>query len=432
MIGGFAKGAAVAQSTTTILQIIPQLDTGGAELSTIEITQAVVRAGGRMLVLSEGGRLASEVTRLGGELILFPAATKNPAAIYANSRRIAALVAREKIDLLHARSRAPAWSALMAARRAGKPFVTTYHGAYGSIGRIKTAYNSVMARGDAVIANSEFTANLIRARHHTPPERLSVIHRGVDLAQFDPAAVTAARTEALRRAWGLDSQQRVILHAARLTGWKGQRVLIDAAALLKAQGSLSDCVIILAGDAQGRDGYVEELHSRIASAGLGDQVRLVGHCADIAAAYQLAFVTVVPSTEPEAFGRAAAEALAMGCPIVASDHGAPPEILRMGEDRATNSPGLAGGPGRPGRPGRLGRLTAPGHAQDLASALAGVLALSPDDREQIRAEGRAHVARHFSIARMQRATLEVYDRLLGTRLAARFEAATTGSYGADD
>jgi glycosyltransferase involved in cell wall biosynthesis len=402
----------VQQSKATLLQIIPRLDTGGAELSTIEITDAVVRAGGRMLVLSEGGRLASEINRLGGELIPFPAATKNPAAIYANSRRIAALVAKHNVDLLHARSRAPAWSALFAARRTGKPFVTTYHGAYGSIGRLKTAYNGVMARGDAVIANSEFTARLIRERHHTPPERLHVIHRGVDLMRFDPAIVTDDRIEALRRAWNLEPRQRVILHAARLTGWKGQRVLIEAAARLKADGRLTDCVIILAGDAQGRDGYSEELKTRIEAAGLDDQMRLVGHCADIAAAYQLAFVTVVPSTEPEAFGRAAAEALAMGCPIVASDHGAPPEILSMGGDQGVNTPDLAA---------RLGKLAVPGDAQTLATGLAALLDLSRDERDRIRIEGRAHIVRHFSSARMQRATLEVYDRLLGTQLAAQFE-----------
>lgn len=403
----------VTQSKATLLQIIPRLDTGGAELSTIEITDAVVRAGGRMLVLSEGGRLADEITRLGGELIVFPAATKNPAAIYANSRRIAAIVNAQKVDLLHARSRAPAWSALLAARRTGKPFVTTYHGAYGSTGRLKTAYNSVMARGDAVIANSDFTAQLIRERHHTSPERLHVIHRGVDLARFDPANVTDDRIKALRKAWNLEPRQRVILHAARLTGWKGQRVLIEAAARLKADGRLKDCVIILAGDAQGRDGYTEELKTRIAVAGLDDQVRLVGHCADIAAAYQMAFVTAVPSTEPEAFGRAAAEALAMGCPIVASDHGAPPEILRMGGDAGTNAANLAA---------RLGQLATPGDAATLADGLGAILALAPDERDEMRVASRAHIVRHFSSARMQRATLEVYDKLLGTRLVAAFEA----------
>ena len=360
-----------------------------------------------MLVLSEGGRLASEIARYGGELIPFPAATKNPIAIYANSRRIAALVSERRVDLLHARSRAPAWSAMMAARRTGRPFVTTYHGAYGSNGRLKTVYNGVMARGDAVIANSEFTAQLIRARHHAPPERLHVIHRGVDLARFDPANVTSDRLDALRRAWNLQPQQHVILHAARLSGWKGQRVLIEAAARLNADGRLGDSVVILAGDAQGRDGYTEELKNRIDAAGLSDHVRLVGHCADIAAAYQLAFVTVVPSTEPEAFGRAAAEALAMGCPIVAADHGAPPEILRAGTTPGANGP-------------RLGWLVPPDDAQALAGYLAEALAMPQADRAMIREPARAHIARHFTVEHMQRATLEVYDTLLGTRLAAAF------------
>ena len=164
MAGDGLKGSHVTQAKPTILQIIPRLDTGGAELSTIEITQAVVRGGGRMIVLSEGGRLTDEISRAGGEWIAFPAATKNPASLLLNSRRIASLVRERGVDLLHARSRAPAWSALLAARRTRKPLVTTYHGAYGSTGRLKTQYNSVMARGDAVIANSRFTADLIRAR----------------------------------------------------------------------------------------------------------------------------------------------------------------------------------------------------------------------------------------------------------------------------
>src|SRR5512145_2915304 len=166
----------------TILQVIPQLDAGGAELSVVEIAGAIARAGGRALVLAEPGRLAADVANAGGQVIPFPAATKNPVRLLANARRMARIAAREGVDLVHARSRAPAWSALIAARRLGVPFVTTYHGAYNETNALKRLYNSVMARGDVVIANSRFTAGLIAARYGTPAERVEVIHRGVDTA----------------------------------------------------------------------------------------------------------------------------------------------------------------------------------------------------------------------------------------------------------
>ena len=220
----------------TILQIVPQLDAGGAELSAVEIAEAVVRAGGRALVLSEpGGRLAPRVAAAGGEVIAFPAATKNPLKLLANARAIRRMVAAEGVDLIHARSRAPAWSALQAARQAAVPFVTTYHGAYNETNTLKKLYNGVMARGDVVIANSRYTADLIATRYATPRERLEVIHRGVDTGAFDPQGIAPDRVAELRRRWGLAPDQRVILQAARLTRWKGQGVLIDAVAQLQTR-----------------------------------------------------------------------------------------------------------------------------------------------------------------------------------------------------
>jgi glycosyltransferase involved in cell wall biosynthesis len=384
----------------TILQIIPRLDAGGAELSVVEIADAVARAGGRALVLAEPGRLAADVTAAGGEVLPFPAATKNPLRLLANARRIAAIAAREGVALIHARSRAPAWSALLAARQAQVPFVTTYHGAYSERSRAKRLYNSVMARGDAVIANSRYTADLIAARYGTPGERIAVIHRGVDTARFDPASIAPERVAALRQGWGVTPHQRVILHAARLTRWKGQAVLIDAVARLQATGRLHDMVAVLAGDAQGRDGYVEALQGQIARLGLQQGVRIVGHVSDIAAAYSTAQVTVVASTEPEAFGRAAIEAAALACPVIATNIGAPPETVFDGQ---------------------TGWLVPPGDAEALAERLAHALALAPAARASIADRARRHAADNFSVDAMQQRTLGVYDRLLGTHLQAGFK-----------
>jgi glycosyltransferase involved in cell wall biosynthesis len=399
----------VAIARPTILQIIPQLDTGGAELSAVEIAGAIVRAGGRALVATEGGRLAERVTQAGGEIIAFPAATKNPLRMLANTNALARLAQDQHVDLLHARSRAPAWSALGAARRAKLPFVTTYHGAYNERGRLKNLYNSVMARSDVVIANSGYTANLIRTRYGTEEKRIRVIHRGVDSSEFDPAAISGQRVGALRERWGIAPGQRVVLNPARLTSWKGQSVLIEAAGLLAARGVLGDAIIVLAGDAQGRNDYLAGLKERIAALGLGKRVRLVGHVDDMAAAYSLAYVAVIASTEPEAFGRVAIEAQAVGLPVIATDLGAPPETISsahsVGSDRAT------------------GWLVPPNDAVKLADRLADAFAMTPDTRAQIGARARAHVLANFTLDAMKVRTLEVYDELLGTTLASAFRSA---------
>src|SRR5690606_22955856 len=325
----FSTGPFVPEHRPTILQIIPRLDTGGAERTTIEMTQAIVAAGGRALVVTEGGRMLPQVTQAGGEVITLNAGTKNPLSMLANARRLQRLVQREKVDLLHARSRAPAWSALVAARLCGRPLVTTYHGAYAEKGAAKRTYNSIMARGDVVIANSHYTARLIQSRYGTPASRIRVIHRGIDEASFDPEKVSTDRVDRLRAQWGVEAGQRIVLHAARLTGWKGQSVVIAAAArIVQQHGPDGDWVVILAGDAQGRSDYVEGLMQQIARDGLAGRVRLVGHVDDMPAAYLAAHVAVVASTEPEAFGRAAAEAEAMGCPVIATDIGAAPETVK--------------------------------------------------------------------------------------------------------
>jgi glycosyltransferase involved in cell wall biosynthesis len=404
-----AEKAAVVQSQPTILQIIPRLDMGGAERSVVEIAAAVVRAGGRALVLAEPGRLAPEVIAAGGEIVEFPAATKNPVKMLVNATAIERLVRRLGVDLVHARSRAPAWSALMAARRARVPFVTTYHGAYGETNALKRTYNSVMARGDVVIANSRYTADQIAQRYGTSPQRVEVIHRGVDCRRFDMAAITPERVSALRAHWGVDPAAGVILHAARLTAWKGQSVLIDAVARLKAAGQLGDAVAVMAGDAQGRQGYLQSLHRQVAQAGLQREVRLVGHVEDIAAAYLAALVTVIASIEPEAFGRTAIEAAAMGSPVIATALGAPPETVLA--QPAVDKEAITGW------------LVPPGNAAALADRLAVALALSPPERLAMAGRARAHVLAQFTVEAMQRRTLAVYDRLLGTFLERRFSDA---------
>lgn len=396
----------MAEKRPTILQIIPELDTGGAELSAIEIADAIVRTGGRALVLSEGGRLAPRIAASGGEFVPFAAATKNPVRLLWNAHAIRRMIESEGVDLVHARSRAPAWSALIAARRAGVPFVTTYHGAYNEKTRLKRAYNAVMAKGDIVIANSLYTKRLIETRYGTPADRIRVIYRGVDGGTFDPAAISEKRKAALRARWGAGSETRIILQPARLTTWKGQSTVIEAARLLEAEGRLGDSLVVLAGDAQGRTAYRQQLESEVAAAGLERKIILPGHVDDIPAALAMAHLAVVASIEPEAFGRVATEAQAMGCPVIATDIGAPPETVAA-VPTVTSAE-------------MTGWLVPPGDAARLAAAMAEALSLAPDARAALGARARARALGQFSLDAMRRQTLEVYDSLLGTRLAAAY------------
>jgi glycosyltransferase involved in cell wall biosynthesis len=396
----------LAQKRPTILQIIPELDTGGAELSTVEIADAIVRAGGRALVLSEGGRLAPRIAAAGGEFVPFPAATKNPIRLLWNARVIRRMIEEEGVDLVHARSRAPAWSAMIAARRAGKPFVTTYHGAYNEKSSLKRAYNAIMAKGDIVIANSRYTQALIEDRYGTDPTRIRVIYRGVDGNKFDPAAISNERKSALRTKWKVPPHTRIVVQLARLTGWKGQSTVIEAARLLEAQGSLGPTLIVLAGDAQGRDTYKTRLENEIRAAGLETKVILPGHVEDVPAALAVSHLAIVASTEPEAFGRVATEAQAMGCPVIATDIGAPPETVaavpHVAPDAAT------------------GWLVPPADAAKLAEAMAEALNLAPDARTALGIRARARILEHYSLDGMRLQTLEVYDRLLGTNLRSAY------------
>jgi glycosyltransferase involved in cell wall biosynthesis len=376
----------------TLLQVIPELETGGAEQTTLDVARAVVQAGGRAIVASRGGRMAGELRARGAELVALPMQSKNPLTMLANRGRLARLIRDERVSLVHVRSRAPAFAAFAAAAEAGAPCIATYHGLYGSGNPLKRWYNSVMTRGPVTIANSEFTARHVVAEHHIAPAKVIAIPRGVDLARFDAAAVEPARVAALEAAWGLSPRQRAtrFLLAGRLTRWKGQMLLTEAAARLTARG-VGEFVIVFAGDDQGREGYRQALEAAITAHGLAGLVRLVGHCDDMPAAYLAADVALAPSLEPEAFGRTAVEPQAMGRPVIAADHGAPRETVLAGE---------------------TGWLVRPGDPQGLADAMAQAIEAGPERREAMGRAGVARVRRLYSVKAMCEATLQVYARVL--------------------
>ncbi|HKR86987.1 MAG TPA: glycosyltransferase family 4 protein, partial [Phenylobacterium sp.] len=327
----------------TLLQVVPELETGGAELSALEIARAVTKAGGRALVASRGGRMVARLEADGGRFEQMPAHSKNPLVILGNAARLVDLIRREKVSLVHARSRAPAFSALWAAQATKTPFVATYHGIYKAQSGLKRWYNAVMTRGDLVIANSAFTRAHVLAEHRIDPARVVAIPRGVDLDRFDPAHIAPERVDALRQAWGVaagDPRTKILL-AGRLTRIKGQLTIIEAAARLTAEGR-SDFLILFAGDDQGRSDYRQELTAAIERAGLQEAIRIVGHCDDMPAAFMLCDLALLPTTVPESFGRAAVEPQAMGRPVIAAAHGGTMETVVDGETGWLAPPSDAG------------------------------------------------------------------------------------------
>ena len=369
-----------------VLQVLPSLVQGGVERGTVEIATALAAAGWRSLVASSGGPLARELARHGTEHIQLPLASKNPFVIRRNGRRLAELIAARQVDIVHARSRAPAWSALAAARKSGAHFVTTFHSSYGEAAW-KHWYNAVMAKGERVIAISDFLAEHARRRFGVEEPRLVTIHRGVDLALFDPRRVNGARIVDLARAWRLEDGARVLLLPGRLTRWKGQVVMLRAFAALARE----DVQCVLLGSAQGRDKYRRELEDLATALGIAQRVRIVEQGRDMPAAYMLADVVVSASIEPEGFGRVAAEAQAMGRPVVATNHGGSRETVL---------------------PGETGWLVPPGDVGALAQALAAAIDLGEVPRRAIAERARQHITEKFSLDAMRQRTLQVYYDLL--------------------
>ncbi|MHA1597645.1 MAG: glycosyltransferase family 4 protein [Alphaproteobacteria bacterium] len=371
----------------TVLQVLPALVQGGVERGTVEIAGAIVAAGGRAIVVSAGGPKEHELTRARAEHITLPVDSKNPLVMYANIGRLTRLIQCEGVDIVHARSRAPAWSAWAAARRAGVPFVTTYHGTYSAGNWMKRHYNSVMTRGARVIAISRFIAGYIRKNYGVESSRLRVIHRGVDLTKFDAAKVTAERVMGLAAAWRIEDGLPVVMLPGRLTRWKGQTVFIEAIAKLGRR----DIRCLLLGSDQGRTDYRQELEQLIAAHNLGEIVRIVEDCTDMPAAYMLTDVVVSASTDPEAFGRVVPEAQALGRPVIATNHGGAQETVLEGE---------------------TGWLVEPGDIDALAEAIGRALSLDSVAREKLAAKAIANVAKDFSKAAMCAKTIDVYNEVL--------------------
>jgi glycosyltransferase involved in cell wall biosynthesis len=374
-----------------VLQILPALGEGGVERDTIDLAGYLARQGWTPIVASRGGRGEAELRALGVTTRRMPLHAKSPLVIRANIRRLQALVQELGVQLIHARSRAAAWSGYYAARRCNIPFVTSFHGLYsGSERFFKHRYNRIMARGDRVIAVSEHVGCHLRERYGVEAARLRVIPSGIDLDRFAAAAVGRERIAPLARRWRLEGQgprTRVLMLPGRLTPIKGHLLLLEAIGQMERR----NLTCLLVGTVSRQSRYAREIESQIAARGLAEVVRLVGGCTDMPAALALADVVVAPSIGPEALGRVTLEAQAMGKPVVATD---------------------IGGLGETVMPASTGWLVPPGDPAALARALELALAMPDDARARLAVRARRLVERRFGVEAMAASTLAVYRELL--------------------
>ncbi len=373
-----------------VLQIIPRLSIGGAEQACVDIAAALVSRGDRAFVVSSGGRRVREIEEAGGIHITRDVRTKNPFKIIRNAFWLAEVIRCEKIDIVHARSRAPAWSAHLACLMTGCLYVTTFHAAYKFSNRLKRFYNSVMTRSHAVIAISSFIAAHIGEHYNKADGKIHLIDRGVDVEEFNPAIVSEERKAAFRAQAGLGPEEKAILVPGRLSPIKGQDNLIEALGLLKKRGVALPPVLIV-GDDQGRQAYTESLKKKIEAFDLSDIVRLTGPSADMPACYAVASLVVVPSKVAEGFGRVPVEAMAAGIPVIASALGAMKDTILDGE---------------------TGWLAPSEKPEALADLIARALSLTAEERAAMAKAAREHAAAHFDEGLMVSKTLAVYDGLM--------------------
>lgn len=370
-----------------IMQILPALNTGGVERGVIDLNAAIVRAGGYSIVVSSGGVCVGEITRAGGIHITLPVHSKNPFIIAANIGRIRKIIRQYNVDIVHACSRAPAWSAGRAVVGTSARYITSLHAGHKITGALKKLYNSSITKGERVISVSHFLADYLEKNYHVEPEKIRVIHRGVAIEKFHPNSVTPERLIKVAQQWRVPDGSFVLMLPGRISRVKGHMFLIDA--LQQLQNKDLFCVFV--GSDNGNEHYRRELEEYIESRGMSGSVRIVSHCDDMPAAYMLSTVVLAPALVPEGFGRIQIEAQAMGRPLISTDHGGARETILRDE---------------------TGWLVPPGDVPALATALQDALSLDTRQRALLATRAMSHVSKHFTNDQMCAATLDVYAELL--------------------
>jgi glycosyltransferase involved in cell wall biosynthesis len=382
----------------TILQLVPSLRDDPAGHAAVDIALTLLQAGARALVAGDGGPLAGELRAFGGEWLPMINDTVNPLRIRSNARQIARLIAAERVDIVHAQSAGAAWSALAATDKQPVFLVTSFPDRLPAHSYVGNMFRSSLVRGDRVIAPSSYVSRAMIERYKLPADRITVIPRAVDTARFNPAAVSSERIAAIRRVWGVLPQMRVVLVPGRVAPWNGQMSVLDAARLIIGGDTARNIVFVFAGEDRGQPRYARALRRQAHMHGIDTLCRFVGHCADMPAAFGAADVVVVTPLAPPLAGRAAAEAQAMGRPLVTSAVGVLPENVltppRMKEEL------------------RTGWVVRPGNVAEIARAIGAALKLDVTAYEALGARARQFAEFMFSPQSVAEAIRGVYTSLL--------------------
>ena len=381
-------------SNLKVLQVIPKLGYGGAETGCFDIAHYLPENNCKSFIVTSGGELLKFVDRKKVKVFRLPVQSKNPLLIFINALILIGIIMLNNISIVHARSRAPAWSCLLATKLTGRKFVTTFHGTYNYKSNLKKFYNSVMTRADLVIAGSNFIFSHIKKNYHkylNDKKKLMVIFRGINVDYFDPTTKLETDEKKLLKTWDIEKNKKIILLPGRLTSWKGQEVFIEAINLVNIELGYEAFFAVILGSDQGRDLYKKKLIRLAEQYRLSKQIRFIDHCKDMALAYKVSDIIVSASTEPEAFGRVAVEAQSMERPIIASNIGGSNETII---DEKT------------------GFLYEAGNAKALSQKILRIFNSDEFALKSIGIEGRKNIIKKFNVEKMCFSTYSEYKRLL--------------------
>ena len=377
-----------------VLQVIPKLGYGGAETGCYDIAHYLPENGCKSFIVTSGGELLKFVDKNKVKVFKLPVQSKNPILILINAIILTFIILFNNISIVHARSRAPAWSCLIASKITSRKFVTTFHGTYNFKSNLKKLYNSVMVRSDLIIAGSNFIFSHIKENYSNylnQKKKLLVVFRGINVDYFDPTTKLETEEKKLLKQWEIEKDKKIILLPGRLTTWKGQEVFIEAINLANIELGYEAFYAVILGSDQGRDLYKKKLIRLSEQYRLTKQLRFIDHCKDMALAYKVSDIIVSASIEPEAFGRVSVEAQSMEKPIIASNIGGSNETV---VDEKT------------------GYLFRAGDAKSLSQKILKTLTIDETQLKLIGIEGRKNIVQKFNVEKMCFSTYSEYKRLI--------------------
>ena len=381
-------------SNIKVLQVIPRLGYGGAETGCYDIAHYLPENNCKSFIVTSGGELIKFINKEKVKLIRLPVQSKNPLLIFFNSIILIVIILFYNITIVHARSRAPAWSCLIATKLTRRKFVTTFHGTYNFSGKIKKFYNSVMVRSDLIIAGSNFIFSHIKENYSEflkSTKKFLVIFRGINTDYFDASTKLESEEKEILKKWEINKEKKIVLMPGRLTSWKGQELFIEAVNLVKIELGYEAFHVVILGSEQGRDLYKKKLVSLTEQYRLTNQIKFINNCNDMALAYKVSDIIVSASIEPEAFGRVAVEAQSMQKLIIASNIGGSNETIVDG---------------------KTGILFESGDAGSLCKKIIQAITMDESTIQLIGKEGRKNIIKKFNVEKMCFSTYSEYKRLL--------------------